>query len=63
MVLEVPHPGHGTVRMTGFPMKLSETPGRVRRPAPGLGADTDEVLAEAGFTEAEVARLRADGVV
>ena len=32
MVLEVEHPGHGAVRMTGFPVKLSETPCRVRLP-------------------------------
>ena len=37
MVLEVEHPGHGLVRMLGFPMKFAETPCRVRRPAPGLG--------------------------
>jgi succinate---hydroxymethylglutarate CoA-transferase len=33
------------------------------RPAPALGADTDAVLAEAGFARAEIARLRAAGVV
>jgi crotonobetainyl-CoA:carnitine CoA-transferase CaiB-like acyl-CoA transferase len=63
MVLDVPHPGHGTVRMTGFPVKLSETPCRLRRPAPDLGADTDAVLAEAGYGAGEIARLREAGVV
>lgn len=63
MVLDVPHPGHGTVRMTGFPVKLSETPCTVRRPAPDLGAATEEVLAEAGYSAEEIAALRADGVV
>jgi hypothetical protein len=46
MVLDVEHPGHGSVRMLGFPIKLSATPGRVRRPAPDLGQHTAEVLAE-----------------
>jgi formyl-CoA transferase len=32
-------------------------------PAPGLGEHTDEVLRAAGFSEAEVAALRTDGVV
>ncbi|RMH49405.1 MAG: CoA transferase [Alphaproteobacteria bacterium] len=63
MVLEVPHPGHGVVRMTGFPMKFSATPLRVRRPAPDLGAHTREILAEIGLTPAEIDRLAAQGVV
>jgi crotonobetainyl-CoA:carnitine CoA-transferase CaiB-like acyl-CoA transferase len=46
MVLEVEHPGHGLVRMLGFPMKLGETPCQVRRPAPALGEHTAEILAE-----------------
>jgi len=63
MVLDVPHPGHGTVRMTGFPVKLSKTPCRIGRPAPDLGADTDAVLGEAGYSKAEIARLREAGIV
>lgn len=39
MVLEVEHPGHGPVRMLGFPMKFVEAPCRLRHPAPALGAD------------------------
>ncbi len=44
MMLEVEHPGHGVVKMTGFPVKMSETPPKIRRPAPELGADTDKIL-------------------
>jgi len=33
------------------------------RPAPELGADTDAVLGEAGFTAGEIAALRSGGVV
>ena len=44
MVLDQVHPGHGTVRMTGFPVKLSHTPAKLRRPAPDLGADTEAIL-------------------
>src|SRR5690606_41689606 len=63
MVLDVPHPGHGTVRMTGFPVKLSATPCRIRRPAPELGGQTAEILREAGFTDAEIGTLREDAAV
>ena len=63
MVIDVPHPGHGIVRMLGFPMKLSETPCRVRRPAPGLGEHSDSILAELGYTGAERAAFRAAGVI
>jgi crotonobetainyl-CoA:carnitine CoA-transferase CaiB-like acyl-CoA transferase len=39
---------------------LMSTPGR---PAPGLGADTDEILEGAGISEPERARLRGAGVI
>jgi crotonobetainyl-CoA:carnitine CoA-transferase CaiB-like acyl-CoA transferase len=63
MVLEVEHPDHGSVRMTGFPVKLSATPARIRRPAPGLGEHTEAVLAELGYDAARRAALREAGVV
>src|SRR5262245_16067036 len=63
MVLSVEHPGHGTVRMPGFPVKFAQAPCRVRRPAPALGVDTDEVLREVGVGDAELAGLRARGVI
>lgn len=63
MVLEVPHSGHGTVKMTGFPVKFSATPSRINRPAPDLGADTDVVLEEAGYSAEEIRNLRSVGVV
>jgi CoA:oxalate CoA-transferase len=63
MVLSVDHPGHGAVRMPGFPVKFAQAPCRIRRPAPGLGADTDEVLREVGLGDAELADLRARGVI
>jgi len=44
MLLEVDHPGRGTVKMTGFPVKLSKTPAKIHRPTPELGAHTDEIL-------------------
>ena len=45
---------HGTL---GIPVKLSGTPGAIRRPAPQLGEHTAEVLREAGFSDAEIEAL------
>ncbi|GAW33640.1 formyl-coenzyme A transferase [Roseovarius sp. A-2] len=63
MVLDVPHPGHGSVRMTGFPVKFSETPLALRHPAPDLGAQTDAVLRDAGYDASRIAELRRAGVI
>jgi crotonobetainyl-CoA:carnitine CoA-transferase CaiB-like acyl-CoA transferase len=63
MVMEVEQPGHGLMRMLGFPMKFSRTPCQVRRTAPALGEHSDAILAELGFSEAEREILRIGGVV
>ena len=44
MLLEVDHPGRGTVKMTGFPVKLSKTPAKIHRATPELGEHTEEIL-------------------
>ncbi|HLG73921.1 MAG TPA: CoA transferase [Chloroflexota bacterium] len=61
MVLEVPHPTAGSVRMMGMPYKLSRTPAAVQRHPPLLGEHTDEVLRELGLSESEITDLRASG--
>ena len=63
MVMDIDHPGHGTVRMLGFPVKFSGQPCQVRRPAPGLGEHSDEILADLGLSAAERDVLRRDGVI
>ena len=50
-----------TVPTTAY--KLSETPARVRTPPPRVGQHTDEVLANLGFSEADIAKLRGAGIV
>ncbi len=64
MVVEVPHPTAGTVKLVGIPFKLSGTPADIRRHPPLLGEHTDEVLMEElGLSAEEVERLRAEGVI
>jgi crotonobetainyl-CoA:carnitine CoA-transferase CaiB-like acyl-CoA transferase len=49
MEVTIEHPVEGAMRALGIPVKLSDTPGSIRRPAPLLGEHTDEVLREAGL--------------
>jgi CoA:oxalate CoA-transferase len=55
------HPGHGDVRMLGFPVKFAEAPCALRRPAPEIGADTHAVLAELGYGGDEIFAMKRAG--
>ncbi len=57
MQVKLQHPEEGEISALGIPVKLSDTPGAIRRPAPLLGQHTAEVLREAGFSDAEIAAL------
>ena len=61
MVPSVEHPVAGTVQTIGLPVKFSATPGAIKTPAPLFGEHTREVLAEAGFSVAEIDALFAEG--
>jgi alpha-methylacyl-CoA racemase len=65
MVVELAQPGaERPVRLLGVPIKLSRTPGDPSRaPGPELGEHTDEVLAAAGFTAAELSALHEAGAI
>jgi len=51
------------MRMQNVAWRMGRTPGSIRSTGRGLGEDTDDVLAEAGLSEGEVAALREQGVV
>ncbi|MFP8953480.1 CaiB/BaiF CoA transferase family protein [Natrialbaceae archaeon A-arb3/5] len=63
MLIELEHPEGGTFTTTGFPVDHSETPATVRLDPPAAGEDTDEVLAELGYSEQERQALVKKGVV
>lgn len=51
------------VALVEMPVRLSGSPGSLRRGPPALGAHTDEVLGELGFAPAEIDGLRQRGVL
>ncbi len=63
MIVETEHPTAGKLRMPGVPVKLSVTPGSVRKAAPTLGQDTQQILGALGYSEQQIAQLRADGAI
>ena len=63
MLVDTQDPELGTIHNIGVPVKLSATPGSIRRRAPALGEHSAEILMEHGFTQGEVDGLLADGVI
>jgi crotonobetainyl-CoA:carnitine CoA-transferase CaiB-like acyl-CoA transferase len=51
------------IRVISQPVRLSRTPAGVVAAAPAIGEQTDEVLREVGYDDAQIARLRADDIV
>ena len=63
MIVEAPDEEAGSVLMHNVIPRLSDTPGKLRRPAPALGQHTREVLGAIGYSLEHIAGLAADGVV
>jgi crotonobetainyl-CoA:carnitine CoA-transferase CaiB-like acyl-CoA transferase len=63
MVVERPHPKLKSVKMTGVPVKLSDTPGAAGNAPPLLGQDTLSVLRDLGYTDEQFADFKKRGVV
>lgn len=63
MIVEAEERGGGARQQVGIMLKLSETPGRIRRPGPKLGQDTAEVLRELGYDEDAMEALERAGAV
>ena len=64
MIVTLPHPKAGSLRVLGVPVRLHGTPGKAATAPPLLGQHTDRVLRSVlGVGKAEVGRLRKSGVV
>jgi CoA:oxalate CoA-transferase len=64
MFVDLDHPVYGPVRITGTPLKLSETPGRIERLAPLPGEHNEEIVVGLlGHSTAELTRWQEEGVI
>jgi crotonobetainyl-CoA:carnitine CoA-transferase CaiB-like acyl-CoA transferase len=64
MVVTLEHPKAGQMRVTGVPIKLSDTPGAVDTPPPLLGEHTSQVLTDwLQISAAEIETLRHAGAI
>lgn len=61
--IAVEHPRLGRIDQIAPPFELSRTPASIQRPPPLLGEDAEAILVELGYSAAEIAALRAEGVV
>lgn len=64
MLVGVDHPVLGTLPLPGIPVKLSTTPGSIRKAPPMIGEDNEYIYGRLlGLNAAEIAKLRADGAI
>jgi crotonobetainyl-CoA:carnitine CoA-transferase CaiB-like acyl-CoA transferase len=63
MTVEVEHPVLGPLRQVGLPFKLAATPATIRTAPPLLGEHSADILAELGYTPAEITHLRVHRVI
>ena len=63
MILDIDCPGIGKVKHVGNPIKLSDTPLRIKDQSPSPGQHTLNILAEAGYSEEEIDNFYKEGVV
>jgi crotonobetainyl-CoA:carnitine CoA-transferase CaiB-like acyl-CoA transferase len=64
MFVDIEHPVYGPVKITGTPLKLSETPGRIESLAPLPGAHNEEIFVGLlGHSRQDLERWREQGVL
>lgn len=63
MVVEIDHPRVGKVKQIGIPIKLSETPGQIRSLGTLVGAHTEDILRNLGYSQEELQKLREEKAI
>ncbi|SOZ66102.1 Carnitine dehydratase [Cupriavidus taiwanensis] len=63
MVQRIPHQALGEIRMPGFPINSARENALPARPAPACGQHTRVVLADFGYTRAQIDALQARGAI
>lgn len=63
IVKEIEHPTAGRIKLVGSPLHLSATPPVINRHPPLLGQHSAEILAELGYTMAQIEQLRTEQVI
>ena len=63
MMVDMYDPLLGATKQLGIPVRLSETPGYIKGPAPAKGEDTEELLKGLGFADSKIEELTSTGVV
>jgi CoA:oxalate CoA-transferase len=64
MIVEIEHPLIGKTKSPGFPIKFSESPGKIDMPSPLLGQHNEEVFIKLmGYSKDEIMELREEGVI
>jgi crotonobetainyl-CoA:carnitine CoA-transferase CaiB-like acyl-CoA transferase len=60
---DIEHPVAGKARLLNSPVRFTGTPPEIKTPAPPLGAHTEEVLLETGYSWEELQKLKEEGVI
>ena len=63
MFIDIEHPVIGKMTVNGCPVKLMDSMPRINRPGPTLGQHNEEIYRELGYTEEELAQMRAEKVI
>ena len=63
MVQELDHPKAGTIKVTGIPFKLSDTPGEILTAPPFLGQHSKEILQDLGYNDKDIELMYQEKIV